>query len=129
MKPRERLRDIAGRLSAVFMAPTREDGFVAIREWDRRSVHDAAWLLERERGLRARLQQALKRVAELEGAEREGEKLGLRAPAARPKSLVEEAAELRLLSKEVALKDAMDDAFGLDEIDDAEFSEWFATQS
>lgn len=126
MKPKDRIREIAERLQAVFMTPTRGDQIVAIREWDRRSVQDGAWLLEREKGLRVRLQQAVKKIAELEAGAREGEKLGVRSPVVRPPSLAEEAAELRQLSKEVALKEAMDDAFGL--IEEDEYSEWFDTE-
>jgi hypothetical protein len=125
-EPRDRLRAIAERLQAVLLAPTREDQIVAIREFDRHAIKDVAWQLQREKGLRVRLQQSLRKVAALEGRVRElehgREKTGLRAPAMHKPSLVEEAAELRQLSKELALDQAMDDAFEDDE------QEWFETQ-
>lgn len=119
--PKDRLREIAERVEAVFSAPSREGVIVAIRELDRRAVHDLAWMLMREKGLRARLQQALRRIKVLEHGK---EKTGLRSPLARAPSKVEEEAELRQLSKEVILKVAMDDAFGEDDPED-----WFETDS
>lgn len=131
--PKERLRQIAQRLAGVFAAATPIDHVMAIREWDRHSVQDAGWLLQRERGLRARLQDILRKNAALEervrSFEHGREKSGLRSPVVRAPSQVikpeDEAlrAEMRQLSKELALESAMDDAF---EIED-EFSDWYET--
>ena len=126
--PRTMLREIAGKLDAVFSSATREDTIAATNDWHTRSIQYGAWLMQRERGLRARLQQTLKQNAEYEARIRqlEGghEKTGLRAPVMRKPSKVEAmAAELRELSKEIVFEGAMLDAF------DAEDVEWFETET
>jgi hypothetical protein len=126
MEPRVKLREIAGSLAALFAAPTREDQIAAIREWDRHSVQYGAWLLQRERGLRSRLQETLRAKAQLEARvqqlEHGHEKTGLRAPIVRrPSEAKIMADELREVSKEIVFDGAMSDAFDVDE------SDWFET--
>ena len=118
--PKTMLREISGKLEAVFSAPTREDQIAATMDWIQHSIQYGAWLVKREHGLRARLQQVLKRNADLEAeigrVAGSKEKTGLRAPIMRKPSKVEQmAAEFRELSKELVFDGAMLDAFGDDD--------------
>src|SRR5688572_29990210 len=106
-------------MQGALMSGSREETIVGIRAFDQHAIFDVAWLLNREKGLRGRLQQTLKQNAALEARvqalEKEREKLGIAAPVMRKPSQVEPkqgaVEELRDLSKEFALEGAMDDAF------------------